>query len=158
LVSPALLTRLLVRGGAEQFSALIAWVKQVEALQASEERQAATASRQPEALNVAKQIDTGKLKQIVEGFSKYWKEGIETMNKNVKRNFGMGETTSSSSASSSSPALHIFMQVLSQLVIYYQRFQTLLAKYVRDRDRSITGGLVSISNIMIEIKKYSTKL
>lgn len=155
MVSPALLTRLLVRGGAEQFSALIAWVKQVEALQASEERQAATASRQPEALNVAKQIDTGKLKQIVEGFSKYWKEGIETMNKNVKR---MGETTSSSSASSSSPALHIFMQVLSQLVIYYQRFQTLLAKYVRDRDRSITGGLVSISNIMIEIKKYSTKL
>jgi len=162
----------------EQFHSLIAWVKQIESIQASEERQAATSGRQPNAANVAKQIDTNKLKQIVDSFSKYWKEGIETMNKNVKRNFGADETnaggtkqgassassssstSSSSSSSSSSPALHIFMQVLSQLVIYYQRFQTLLSKYVRDphHHRTITSGVVSISNIMIEIKKYSTKL
>ena len=145
------------------------------------------------------QVNPVELKKFVDeyaGRTAYWKEGIESINASVARNFaaasaaageeaaamaaaaqakktgaaaapgsrtsqGLGgpsvaaaAAASSSSSGGASGSFHmdIFMEVLSQLILYHRRFQSLVEKHLERKDAQ---KLVSNQEIMIEIKKIS---
>lgn len=142
----------------EKFSRLIQFVKTTEFNIANEEKMAMAQNLPVPELK----IDFTSLESLVKHFAKYWKEGIEQINSSVSKNFitsSANDTLSVLIEIETKSATEILKQVLVQLVLYYQRFQDLLKRFLANKNPNIRQNLmkdvVSISTIMFEIKKYS---
>ena len=117
----------------EHFGSLISFVQQSETTLASLSTITSTS------------INANTVATLVQEFSNSWKVGIEQMNKNVLSYF-----------SNFRNGMEILKQVLTQLLLYYTRFQDILKKVWRKSPQpAFMRELVGTSVILAEIKKYA---
>jgi vacuolar protein sorting-associated protein 52 len=114
------------------FSKMIAFVQQTESHIAT--------SPQGSSYNVNPQV----VQSLVREFALNWKANIELINRNVLSYF-----------SNFRNGMEILKQVLTQLLLYYTRFQDIIRKVWKNKPPEFTKDLVSTSIILAEIKKYA---
>ena len=107
------------------FGALIAFVQQAEAL-----------GDEP--------ADAAVVETLVRDFAGTWKGGIEAIYQSVIESFGNFRN-----------GMDILKQVLTQLLLYYTRFQECIKKTWGRRLPPFAKDIVSTATILAEIKKYS---
>ena len=90
-------------------------------------------------------LDHALVEGLVVNFSSTWKGGLEKLNSNVLSNF-----------SSFRNGMEILKQVLTQLLLYYSRFQDILRRGWKGRkEPGFFREIVSTKVILGEIKKYA---
>lgn len=114
------------------FSKMIAFVQQTEAYMASSSRQATP------------DVNAEVVEMLVREFASSWKSGIEQINRHVLSYF-----------SNYRNGMEILKQVLTQLLLYYTRFQDIIRKVWRNKPPAFCKDLVSTTVILAEIKKYA---
>lgn len=87
------------------------------------------------------------VESLVHEFASNWKSGIEQINRNVLSYF-----------SNFRNGMEILKQVLTQLLLYYTRFQDVIKKIWRGKPPSFCKDLVSTSVILAEIKKHALSI
>lgn len=112
------------------FSKMIAFVQQTEATLAS-----GTATDE---------MNTQVVESLVREFASNWRSGMESINHNVLSYF-----------SNFRNGMEILKQVLTQLLLYYTRFQDVIRKVFKARAQSFAKDLVPTTAILTEIKKYA---
>ena len=84
------------------------------------------------------------VESLVREFASTWRPGMEAINRNVLSYF-----------SNFRNGMEILKQVLTQLLLYYTRFQDVIRKVFKNRPPSFTKDLVPTTVILTEIKKYA---
>ena len=123
----------------QTFSKMIAFVQQTEAHMS---RVSAPRSARGVAAP-ADVVNPDVVESLVREFASNWKAGIEQINRNVLSYF-----------SNFRNGMEILKQVLTQLLLYYTRFQDVIRKVFR-KPPSFCKDLVSTSAILAEIKKHA---
>jgi hypothetical protein len=113
------------------FSKMIAFVQQTEADMAV-------------APKGSYQVNIQEVEALVLDFASNWKTNIDLINRNVLSYF-----------SNFRNGMEILKQVLTQLLLYYTRFQDIIRKVWRNKLPPFCKDLVSTSAILAEIKKYA---
>jgi len=113
------------------FSKMIAFVQQTESSLA-----AGTVTDQTVNMQV--------VESLVREFASNWRSGMEAINRNVLSYF-----------SNFRNGMEILKQCLTQLLLYYTRFQDVIRKIYKRQPPSFTKDLVSTTTILAEIKKYA---
>lgn len=113
----------------EGFGAFIGFVQHAEGLDAS-------GVGDPESL--------GAMDALVRDFAATWKDAIEAIYRDVLDFF-----------SDLRNGNEILKQVLTQLLLYYTRFQEIIKKAWGRRQPPFAKDLISTATILVEIKKYS---
>ena len=88
-------------------------------------------------------VKPGSVEKLVKDFAGTWKQGIEAINANVMNYFPNFKT-----------GMEILKQVLTQLLLYYQRFLDIVQKS-NLASGPVSKDIVSIPSILYEVKKYS---
>lgn len=114
------------------FSKMIAFVQQTEAHIAS--------TPKGSSYDVNPQV----VQSLVREFSLNWKANIELINRNVLSYF-----------SNFRNGMEILKQVLTQLLLYYTRFQDIIRKVWKNKQPEFCKDLVNTNLILAEIKKYA---
>jgi hypothetical protein len=114
------------------FSKMIAFVQQTEAYMASSPGQ------------TTPDVNAEVVEMLVREFASSWKSGIEQINRHVLSYF-----------SNYRNGMEILKQVLTQLLLYYTRFQDIIRKVWRNKPPAFCKDLVSTTVILAEIKKYA---
>jgi hypothetical protein len=114
------------------FSKMIAFVQQTEAYLASLEKGASV------------DVNIKVVESLVIDFASNWKSHIDQMNRNVLSYF-----------SSFKNGMEILKQVLTQLLLYYTRFQEIIRRVWKNKPPAFCKELISTSIILAEIKKYA---
>jgi hypothetical protein len=117
------------------FGRLIAFVKDSEATAAS-----ALSEGQEGPL----EVDAGEAEQLVREFAASWKAGIEGIYRDVMAYFANFKN-----------GMEILKQVLTQLLLYYTRFQEILKKAWPRNSPAFAQDVVQTSQILSEIRKYN---
>eukprot|EP00545_Synedropsis_sp_CCMP1620_P000005 CAMPEP_0119008730 /NCGR_PEP_ID=MMETSP1176-20130426/3894_1 /TAXON_ID=265551 /ORGANISM="Synedropsis recta cf, Strain CCMP1620" /LENGTH=773 /DNA_ID=CAMNT_0006961119 /DNA_START=45 /DNA_END=2362 /DNA_ORIENTATION=- len=115
------------------FSKMIAFVQQTESHLAN----SGTA-------NPTSDVNPQVVETLIREFSVHWKAAIEQINRDVLSYF-----------SNFRNGMEILKQVLTQLLLYYTRFQDIIRKVWRNKPPAFCKDLVSTSVILAEIKKYA---
>ncbi|KAL7483800.1 hypothetical protein ACHAW6_009442 [Cyclotella cf. meneghiniana] len=125
------------------FSKMIAFVQQTEAhMSGINAPRGARGIAAP-----ADVVNPEVVESLVLEFSSNWKTGIEQINRNVLSYF-----------SNFRNGMEILKQVLTQLLLYYTRFQDVIRKVWRGKPPSFCKDLVSTSVILAEIKKHALSI
>ena len=126
------------------FPRLVSFVTQTELMfnaqvneKDSEDAQEASASASP-------QLDEGIVETLVKDFSGAWRGGIQQINDDVLAYFANFRN-----------GMEILKQVLTQLLLYYTRFQDIIKRAWSGRAPAFTRDIVSTATIMMEIKRYN---
>eukprot|EP00934_Nitzschia_sp_Nitz4_P005977 Nitzschia sp. Nitz4//scaffold40_size135432//60594//62879//NITZ4_003243-RA/size135432-processed-gene-0.19-mRNA-1//1//CDS//3329551216//5967//frame0 len=114
------------------FSKMIAFVQQTEA----------SLAQNPS--NDASTVNTQVVESLVREFASTWRNGMESINRNVLSYF-----------SNFRNGMEILKQVLTQLLLYYTRFQDVIRKVFKGRAPPFSKDLVPTGVILAEIKKYA---
>jgi vacuolar protein sorting-associated protein 52 len=88
-------------------------------------------------------LDEGIVEGLVREFSVNWRSGIQQINDNVLSYFANFRN-----------GMEILKQVLTQLLLYYTRFQDIIKK-CWSRPPAFSRDIVSTATILMEIKRYS---
>ena len=122
---------------AHSFSNLTSFVVQTEkAINATAEKGSGRSS-------VRISLDETVVEGLVREFSSGWKAGIQRINENVMAYFANFRN-----------GMEILKQVLTQLLLYYTRFQDII-KRSWQKPPTFSRDIVSTATILMEIKKYS---
>jgi hypothetical protein len=113
------------------FSKMIAFVQQTEA------------SLSAGVVN-DKTVNIQVVESLVREFASNWRAGMEAINRNVLSYF-----------SNFRNGMEILKQVLTQLLLYYTRFQDVIRRIFKKQPPAFTKDLVSTTVILAEIKKYA---
>jgi vacuolar protein sorting-associated protein 52 len=113
------------------FSKMIAFVQQTEA-------SLATGQATDSSVNI--QV----VESLVREFASNWRSGMEAINRNVLSFF-----------SNFRNGMEILKQVLTQLLLYYTRFQDVIRKVYKRQPPAFAKDLVPTTTILAEIKKYA---
>jgi len=127
----------------QNFSKMIAFVQQTEQHMNRAEyggNQSSRVAAEGHKLEVNPQVVEG----LVREFASTWKQGIEQINRNVLSFFANFRN-----------GMEVLKQVLTQLLLYYTRFQDIIRKVWRSKPPAFCKDLVSTSVILAEIKKYA---
>lgn len=131
----------------ERYSRLIAFVQQTEAQSPAPAAGASIAAGRSGGgsggADAPLQLDASVVEALVREFAATWKAGIEAINRDVLAFF-----------SNFRNGMEILKQVLTQLLLYYTRFQDIVRRGWR-RPPAFTKDIVSTAAILVEIKKYS---
>lgn len=92
-------------------------------------------------------VNPDVVENLVHEFASNWKLGIEQINRNVLSYF-----------SNFRSGMEILKQVLTQLLLYYTRFQEVVRKVWRGKPPSFCKDLVSTAVILAEIKKHALSI
>ena len=114
------------------FSKMIAFVQQTETYLASVQKGA------PVDVNI--QV----VESLVIDFASNWKSNIDLINRNVLSYF-----------SNFKNGMEILKQVLTQLLLYYTRFQDIIRRVWKNKPPAFCKDLIGASVILAEIKKYA---
>jgi len=87
------------------------------------------------------------VESLVRDFQMNWKRGIEQINHDVLTYF-----------SNFRNGMEILKQVLTQLLLYYTRFQDIIRKAWRNKPPAFCKDLVNTTVILAEIKKYAQSI
>ena len=90
------------------------------------------------------EADPAIVEELVRDFSISWKSGIEAIYQDVLDCFGNFRN-----------GMELLKQVLTQLLLYYTRFQDIIRKTWGRRQPPFSKDVVSTATILVEIKKYS---
>lgn len=120
----------------QSFSKMIAFVQQTEA-------HLVRSAAGQEKVDVNPAVVEG----LVREFASTWKQNIELINRNVLSYF-----------SNFRNGMEILKQVLTQLLLYYTRFQDIIRKVWRGKPPAFSKDLVSTTVILAEIKKYALSI
>lgn len=90
------------------------------------------------------EINVQVVESLVHDFATHWKQGIELINRNVLSYF-----------SNFRNGMEILKQVLTQLLLYYTRFQDIIRKVWRSNPPAFCKDLIGTSVILAEIKKFA---
>jgi hypothetical protein len=114
------------------FSKMIAFVQQTETHLSSAEKGA--------------QVDVNiqVVGSLVLDFASNWKSNIDSINRNVLSYF-----------SNFKNGMEILKQVLTQLLLYYTRFQDIIRRVWKNKPPAFCKDLIGTSVILAEIKKYA---
>jgi hypothetical protein len=93
------------------------------------------------------ELNESTVEGLVRDFAASWRKGIESINRDVLSYF-----------SNFRNGMEILKQVLTQLLLYYTRFQEIIRKTWRNKPPIWTKDLVSTSLILAEIKKYALSI
>lgn len=93
------------------------------------------------------EVNSNVVENLVRDFASSWKAGIEQINKNVLTYF-----------SNFRNGMEILKQVLTQLLLYYTRFQDIIRKVWRSKPPAFCKDLVSTTVILAEIKKHALSI
>mmetsp|Transcript_496 Transcript_496/g.926 ORF Transcript_496/g.926 Transcript_496/m.926 type:complete len:786 (+) Transcript_496:65-2422(+) len=127
----------------QTFSKMIAFVQQTEAhMSGISVPRGARGVAAP-----ADVVNPEVVESLVREFASNWKSGIEQINRNVLSYF-----------SNFRNGMEILKQVLTQLLLYYTRFQDVIRKVWRGKPPSFCKDLVSTSVILSEIKKHALSI
>lgn len=127
----------------QTFSKMIAFVQQTEAhMSGIAAPRGARGVAAP-----ADVVNPEVVESLVREFASNWKSGIEQINRNVLSYF-----------SNFRNGMEILKQVLTQLLLYYTRFQDVIRKVWRGKPPSFCKDLVSTSVILAEIKKHALSI
>jgi hypothetical protein len=132
------------------FSKLIAFVQQTEAYMATLQTSSSSNSNNNNnntgaAAVVDYQVNTEVVESLVLEFASQWKSNIEQINRNVLSYF-----------SNFRNGMEILKHCLTQLLLYYTRFQDIIRKVWRGKPSpAFAKDLVSTTVILAEIKKYA---
>jgi urease gamma subunit len=127
----------------QTFSKMIAFVQQTEAhMSGVAGPKGARGIAAP-----AEVVNPEVVESLVHEFASNWKSGIEQINRNVLSYF-----------SNFRNGMEILKQVLTQLLLYYTRFQDVIRKIWRGKPPSFCKDLVSTSVILAEIKKHALSI
>lgn len=88
-------------------------------------------------------LDEGIVEGLVRDFSVNWRSGIQQINDNVLSYFANFRN-----------GMEILKQVLTQLLLYYTRFQDIIKK-CWSRPPTFSREIVSTATILMEIKRYN---
>uniref|UniRef100_A0A7S2WQ93 Vacuolar protein sorting-associated protein 52 homolog n=1 Tax=Rhizochromulina marina TaxID=1034831 RepID=A0A7S2WQ93_9STRA len=97
--------------------------------------------------DLSHRIDLAQVEAIVRGFAGMWRSGIEAIYQDVLECFADFRN-----------GMEILKQVLTQLLLYYTRFQEVIRREWGRQPPSFSAELVSTATILVEIKKYSRQL
>jgi hypothetical protein len=150
-----------------KFKQLITFVKNTEfqVQQSQKEKQSHQAADQSSNQSAGFSFQHDDFTEIVHHFNQFWRDGMEAIYQSVCANFALTKEETNKKWSTfglTSNSLHvrewveILKQIYVQLVLYYQRFQDLGKKYGRISS-NLQKEIVPVSQIMTEIKKYSTQ-
>ena len=89
-------------------------------------------------------VNPSVVEGLVREFSSTWKSNIDLINRNVLSYF-----------SNFRNGMEILKQGLTQLLLYYTRFQDIIRKIWRGKPPPFSKDLVSTTLILAEIKKYA---
>lgn len=89
-------------------------------------------------------VDVAKMEQLARQFAANWKEAMDRIHQYV-----MGSFTNFNNG------MEILKQVLTQLLLYYTRFQKVIHRSFPNQPPPFTRELVSNATILYEIKQYS---
>ena len=117
------------------YGRLIAWVKEMEA---------GVLSGAPGPDGTYSGVDVRQAEALVRDFAATWKAGIEGINQDVMAYFANFRN-----------GMEILKQVLTQLLLYYTRFQEILKKAWPRASPAFTKDVIQTSQILLEIRKYS---
>ena len=123
------------------FPRLVSFVVQTEA--AMNELAVASSSSSSSAASTTMVLDEGIIEGIVRDFSVNWRSGIQQINDNVLSFFANFRN-----------GMEILKQVLTQLLLYYTRFQDIIKKCL-PKAPAFARDIVSTATILMEIKRYS---
>jgi hypothetical protein len=123
------------------FPRLVSFVVQTES--AMHELAMASGASVGSSSSVAMSLDEGIVEGIVREFSVNWRSGIQQINDNVLSYFANFRN-----------GMEILKQVLTQLLLYYTRFQEIIKKCWA-RPPAFSRDIVSTATILMEIKRYS---
>mmetsp|Transcript_27317 Transcript_27317/g.41118 ORF Transcript_27317/g.41118 Transcript_27317/m.41118 type:complete len:817 (+) Transcript_27317:132-2582(+) len=126
----------------QNFSKMIAFVQQTEQHMSRSQFGASASKAVAEGNKV--EVNPQVVESLVLEFASTWKQGIEQINRNVLSFFANFRN-----------GMEILKQVLTQLLLYYTRFQDIIRKVWRSKPPAFCKDLVSTSSILIEIKKYA---
>ncbi len=126
----------------QNFSKMIAFVQQTEQHMTRSNYGSSTSKAVAEGNKV--EVNPQVVESLVLEFASTWKQGIEQINRNVLSFFANFRN-----------GMEILKQVLTQLLLYYTRFQDIIRKVWRSKPPAFCKDLVSTSSILIEIKKYA---
>jgi vacuolar protein sorting-associated protein 52 len=124
----------------DSFAALIAFVQHSEAQMGSGGGEGQEERSFPD-------VDPATVETLVRDFAATWKKAIEAIYQNVLEYF-----------SNFRNGMEILKQVLTQLLLYYTRFQDIIRRWWGRRQPPFSKDIVSTSSILVEIKKYSRPL
>jgi hypothetical protein len=91
-----------------------------------------------------KTVNIQVVESLVREFASNWRSGMEGINRNVLSYF-----------SNFRNGMEILKQVLTQLLLYYTRFQDVIRKIFKKQPPAFTKDLVPTTVILTEIKKYA---
>ena len=150
------------------FPRLVSFVKQTEQMlnNANDVSTGATASasassgasKDHSSLSLELELDEGIVESLVREFSNNWRQGVQQINDDILAYFANFRN-----------GMEIMKQTLTQLLLYYTRFQDIIKKTWPSNNShsnnnsnshvpSFTRDIVSTATIMMEIKKYSRAL
>ena len=92
----------------------------------------------------AESVDAEAVEGLVRDFAATWKSAIEAIYHDMLDYF-----------SDLRNGMEILKQVLTQLLLYYTRFQDIIKKAWARRQPPFAKEIVSTATILVEIKKYS---
>ena len=124
------------------FSKMIAFVQQTEAHLAAMATKGGSAGAA--GTDVMAGVNIQVVEALVRDFASNWRANIEAINRNVLSYF-----------SNFRNGMEILKQVLTQLLLYYTRFQDVIRKVFRKSQPAFTKDLVPTTVILTEIKKYA---
>lgn len=127
----------------QNFSKMIAFVQQTEQHMSQTQFGSTTTSKAAAEGNKV-EVNIQVVESLVLEFASTWKQGIEQINRNVLSFFANFRN-----------GMEILKQVLTQLLLYYTRFQDIIRKVWRSKPPAFCKDLVSTSTILAEIKKYA---
>jgi hypothetical protein len=128
------------------FPRLVSFVVQTEAAMnelAVASSSSFSSSSSSSSASTAMVLDEGIIEGIVRDFSVNWRSGIQQINDNVLSFFANFRN-----------GMEILKQVLTQLLLYYTRFQDIIKKCL-PKAPAFARDIVSTATILMEIKRYS---
>ena len=131
----------------QTFSKMIAFVHQTEQHMTRTQQFGSSATSKSVAEGNKVEVNVQVVESLVLEFASTWKQGIEQINRNVLSFFANFRN-----------GMEILKQVLTQLLLYYTRFQDIIRKVWRSKPPAFCKDLVSTSAILVEIKKYALSI
>ena len=127
----------------QSFSKMIAFVQQTEQHMNRPKFNTGKSAAEGNKLDINIQV----VESLVREFSSTWKQGIEQINRDVLSFFANFRN-----------GMEVLKQVLTQLLLYYTRFQDIIRKVFRSKPPVFCKDLVSTSAILAEIKKHALSI
>jgi hypothetical protein len=134
------------------FPRLVSFVRQTEQMmndlaqqqQQQQQQHGQSVGESPDVTPSELNLDEGIVESLVKEFASKWRGGVKQINDGVLAHFANFRN-----------GTDVLKQVLTQLLLYYTRFQDIIKRVWAARPPPFSREIVSTATIMMEIRKYN---